>query len=394
MPHPRAGRHDVLVVVPAYGRSKQLGRCLASLHGLEVTVVDDGSPATSEVEDVVKLHAARLVRHAHNRGPAAARNSGWRDAATALVAFVDSDCEAPDGWLDGLVPHFDDPKVAAVAPRIMSRTRRGGLLARFEVACSALDMGRSPELVRPDGRLTFVPTATLVVRRSALDSVSFDETLHFGEDVDLVWRLVDHGWHVRYDPTIEISHESRTTLRSWGERRYRYGRSATGLARKHPGRLAPLRISTWSAASLTLIALGQFGLAGSVSALAAIRLHKRLGDVGAPPRMAAELIALGLLADGVAVGHTLRREWWPLGALGIVAARRSRIARLATAAVLGPVLWEWLKNRPALDPLRYTALRLLADALYGTGVLTSAVSERTIAPLRPSLRGRRAASER
>ena len=46
-------------------------------------------------------------------------------------------------------------------------------------------------------KVSYVPTAALLVRRAALDSVTpgggavFDPALRYGEDVDLVWRLHD-----------------------------------------------------------------------------------------------------------------------------------------------------------------------------------------------------------
>lgn len=388
MPRPRVGPHDVGVVVPTYGHPEQLTRCLGSLGGHEVVVVDDGSLEGAAISEVARAHGARLIVHARNRGPGAARNSGWHESGAALIAFVDSDCEAQPGWIDQLVPHFDDPDVAAVAPRVVPTASRGGLLARFEIACSALDMGAAPRLVRPGGRVAFVPTAALMVRRSVLEEVGFDESLRFGEDVDLVWRIADRGWHVRYDPRTCVAHESRTRIVTWAGQRFRYGRSAATLSTRHPGRLAPLRMSAWNLGSLALVGLRKYGSAAATASLATILLGNRLRSTGAPARMAPELVASGVFADAVALGHTLRREWWPLGAAAIAASPVSRIARLATVLMIGPLLWEWWHRRPEIDPVRYVAIRLLADAAYGAGVLSSVWTEVTLAPLAPSLRRR------
>ncbi len=65
-----------------------------------------------------------------NVGPAGARNAGLAAVHSPLVAFVDSDCVPADGWLGPLLGHFDDPVVAAVAPRIVS----AGRPRRFEAA--------------------------------------------------------------------------------------------------------------------------------------------------------------------------------------------------------------------------------------------------------------------
>ena len=63
--------------------------------------------------------------------------------------------------------------------------------------------------------------------------VRFDETLRYGEDVDLIWRLLDQGHRVVYDPSVVVLHHEADVLR----RRFRYGTSAAPLAARHPTRL-------------------------------------------------------------------------------------------------------------------------------------------------------------
>jgi GT2 family glycosyltransferase len=100
----------------------------------------------------------------------------------------------------------------------------------------------------------------MVARRTALDQVAgFDETLRYGEDVDLVWRLIARGWSVRYDPSVAANHSAPSSLASRAARRYRYGTSAGPLARRHgaavsgpalSGLVAPLRVFTLRKAGL------------------------------------------------------------------------------------------------------------------------------------------------
>lgn len=56
----------------------------------EVVVVDDGSPDREGVAAVAAEAGARLVRHGLNRGPAAARNTGWRATDRPVVLFFDA----------------------------------------------------------------------------------------------------------------------------------------------------------------------------------------------------------------------------------------------------------------------------------------------------------------
>ena len=91
----------VSVVVPTYGRAHAIRDCVAALQaqdadGLEIVVVDDGSPVP--VADLpVTPHPLRLLRQ-DNAGPAAARNRGVDAARGELVCLTDDDCRPDPGW--------------------------------------------------------------------------------------------------------------------------------------------------------------------------------------------------------------------------------------------------------------------------------------------------------
>ncbi len=124
---------------------------------LSVVVVDDGSRDGGAVAAVARAYGARLVRRERSGGPGVARNDGLREVETEFVAFLDSDTVPPPGWIDALAGHFDDPRVAAVAPRVR-----------------ALGGGRSPLDMGPGRKVAYVPSAALVVRREALPVDPFD----------------------------------------------------------------------------------------------------------------------------------------------------------------------------------------------------------------------------
>ena len=387
---------DVDIVVPCYERPELLDACLASLRetapGVRIVVVDDASPSPL-VGEVARAHGATVVRHETNSGPAAARNTGAREANSPIVAFVDADCVATAGWLPTLFGHFEDPRVAAVAPRISPRSSRRTLLSRYEAVRSALDMGPRAELVKPGAPRGFLPSAALVVRVSELPQ--FDERLRVGEDVDLVWRLVDAGALVRYEPNAVITHEIRPGARRWAAQIFSYGTSAAELDRRHPGRLTPARLSFWNVTAAVVLCLPRHRAAGAAAAGATIAgasalLARTLRTASVDPRVAPVIVGKGLLSDAAASGHLLRREWWPVGWLALVAAPRSRVARAAAAAMLVPTVREWLDRRPAVDLPRYLLLRLIEDASYGSGVIAGALRSCRPGVLVPRVRPPRA----
>jgi mycofactocin system glycosyltransferase len=363
--------------------ANNVARLLASLARLNAVVVDDASIDFGSLQSVADHAGIMVVRHEQNLGPAAARNTGLRHTVSPVVAFIDSDCIASPEWPASLLHHFLDPSVAAVAPRVMPTEDGGTFLERYERTRSSLDMGDRPDLVRAGSRLGFVPSAALLARRSALGENAFDERLRLGEDVDLIWRLTEAGWLVRYDPAIVVQHQTRARPGDWLRRRYQYGTSAPDLEARHPGRLAPARPSAWNVAVIVLVATGHPVLGVAVISAAGALLWRQLRPLPQSPALATRTVGQGLLADAAAIGQMLRREWWPVGVVALAVSPRSKPARLAAACMLVPIALEWVKGPPPLDPIRYAFLRLVDDAAYGTGVIASSLAKRELRPLIP-----------
>jgi len=387
---------DVTVVVPVRDRQAELARCLAGLARLpRVIVVDDGSADPDAITRVAAGSGARVLRRPVNGGPGAARNTGLGAAQTPLVAFLDSDCAAGPGWLDRLLPHFADPAVGAVAPRIVPAEDGRTWLARYEGASSTLDMGARASIVRPGSRVPYVPGAALVVRKAAAGA-GFAEDMPVGEDVDFVWRLAAAGWRVRYEPDAVVPHQHRVRLGAWFARRKDYGTSAAPLELRHPGAVRPLYVSGWTALAWLAAASGRPAegavVSGAAIALLAGRLARLTGEpwpgpdpktAGTAWRLAARLAGGGTAAAGRPLGSAISRTWWPVAAPAAIAVRRLRLP--LAALVLVPPLLDWLDRRPPLDPARYVAARLLDDIGYSLGVWQGCARHRTIRPLLPVL---------
>jgi mycofactocin glycosyltransferase len=389
---------DVTVVIPVRDRPAELALCLSGLRSPQpaprVLVVDDGSADPAAVAAVAGDAGADYLLRPVNGGPAAARNTGLAAAGTPLVAFLDSDCVPGPGWLDRLLPHFADPVVAAVAPRIVPYEPGGGTgltwLARYEGVSSTLDMGAVPSIVRPGAKVPYVPGAALVVRTAAVpDGAGFAEHLPVGEDVDFVWRLTGRGWHVRYEPAATVAHQHRVRLGRWFARRMDYGTSAAPLEQRHPGTLPAVAMSGWTAAAWAAAAAGGpvagpvagAAITAAATALLARRLAPLTGDQTWP--VATRLAAGGTVAAGRLLGSTLSRAWWPVAVPVAVAVPRLRWP-LATLVLAPPVL-GWAERRPPLDPVRYVSARLLDDVAYSLGVWQGCLRHRTARPLLPKL---------
>ena len=283
--HPRPGPRalDATVVIPVRDRA-------VNLKGPgPFMLVDDGS------REPVVCEGATVVRRETSGGPAAARNDGIAHVESEFVAFLDSDCVPPDDWIERLGGHFDDPRVAAVAPRIR-----------------ASDGGRSPLDLGPGRNVRYLPSAALIVRRSA--QPWFDPALRYGEDVDLIWRLQKAGWRFRYEPDVVVLHDERDRIK----RRFLYGTSAAPLAARHPDKIKHVTLRPWPVATLLLARRPKWAALAYLAhtALLARTLHAK----GVPVRLAPAWTANALVQTvaqfarltspygaGVAFGHVVSK---------------------------------------------------------------------------------------
>lgn len=361
---------DVAVIIPARAPRVPLRPLLDALSdAAEIVVVDDGSDPPI---DLLGSVGVRVLRNEATVGASASRNRGLAETSTPIVAFVDSDIVPRPGWFAALLAHFDDPTVGMVAPRVRAIEGDGGPIDLYERTESPLDRGRRGSYARLDGRLSYVPSATLLVRRTAAEEVNgFDEGLRLGEDVDLVWRMLDAGWRIRYEPAAEVGHHDRTTVKSFATRRFQYGYSAALLATRHGDAVSPVRASRLSAALWVLLGAGRWRMAAATFAISTVRLGRTLPPLPGNRRRAIRVSARSQFRLGRTLLRVTTRFWSPLTACLLAA--RPEIRRRWAGAAFCAWLLDWRAGSARLDPVRFIAVRLLDDFAYNGGVLVGCV---------------------
>lgn len=384
---PPLDRPSVTFVVPIRDRPRQLRRLLVSIgHGHPVVVVDDASVDRRAVATVASEFGATVIELPANVGPSGARNAGLAMVQTDFVVFVDSDVVVDPAALPILLRHFGDPRVAVAAPRIVGLPeKRSTWLGRYEEARSSLDLGRDPASVRPKSPVSWVSSTFLVARVSAIGS-GFDADMTVGEDVDFVWRLVEQGSRVVYEPAATVAHEHRTALVEWMSRKAFYGTGAHELALRHPTDIAPAILAPWSAGLLlALMAQRRWSVpvAAAITVLTGARIARKLSSSERPVRNAAILTSNGVASTLVQGTALLLRHWWP--ATAVLAIGSKRVRRAVIVAALADTLIEQVRVRPGLDPVRFAVARRLDDLAYGAGVWLSAIRGRSVTALLPHI---------
>lgn len=184
-------RLPVCVVIPAYNRAAELGRSLASVWAqrpnlpAEVIVVDDHS--TDDTAAVADSLGARVIRHAENRGPAAARNTALRATDCEWVAFLDSD----DEWLPHHLAHLWDIRAqhALVGGSAFYRTGDGsGDRFSGPVTRRPMEFESSDRLI---STLNFFTTSGCMVKRDVALEVGGFAHWWGAEDFDLWLRVLE-----------------------------------------------------------------------------------------------------------------------------------------------------------------------------------------------------------
>ncbi len=240
---------ELSVIIPTCNRKDKLLRCLQMLARqslpaaqFEVVVVDDGSSdGTEEFLRAQKTpFALRHFRQA-NKGPAAARNRGIREACGRILVFLGDDIYAPPDFLGDHLRHhrlFPDDREALlghiawddelpVTPFMEFITGPAG--AQF-----AFGTIRNPEDV--DYLHFYTSNVSLKKKFLEMERPVFDEGyVHAAyEDTDLGHRLQQRGMRLRYRSRIEVCHDHPTDPGRFSQRQFRAGQMAVRFAAKFP----------------------------------------------------------------------------------------------------------------------------------------------------------------
>jgi histidinol-phosphate phosphatase family protein len=310
---------DATIVIPTIGRPS-LHRLIAALERgdgprpAQVIVVDD-RPTPRDL--ALDTGLTVKVLDSGGRGPAAARNVGWRAADTRWICFLDDDVLPTPTWLSGL------------AADLAAADARGAVGSQGRLDVPRSTGGRPADDEQRTLRLATAQwiTADMAYRRDVLVDVGgFDARFPraYREDSDIALRITDAGHTIaagarrcehpvapatwRTSLRVQIGNQDNALMRR------KFGARWRNRIGEGPGRMPAHSVTTAAAvAALTAAVLRTRGPASGAGAVWAVltgefTLRRSRGGARTLSEFGRILLS-SMLIPPLAVSHRMIGEW-------------------------------------------------------------------------------------
>lgn len=213
----------VTVIIPAYNEGAMVLKSIESVldaayprERLELFVVDDGSKDDTwkYIEDAAARYpeSVTAVRFPENRGKRAALACGFESARGDFIVTLDSDSVIDPDALLALMGPFRNPKVGAVAGKVLVYNKADGLIPRmlhirflltFDVL-RAVESSYGTVYCTPGALSAYRAAAVRVVLPQWLNQHFLGSRCTFGEDRALTNYLLDAGFDTVYQGSARV----------------------------------------------------------------------------------------------------------------------------------------------------------------------------------------------
>jgi GT2 family glycosyltransferase len=222
--------HELIsVIIPSYQPDRKLADCLDSIlstssgRRFEVWVVDSTpDDITGSIRGCLDDSRVHLLRSPRRLLPGEARDMGVGQAKGDILVFIDADCIASGGWLDGLV----DGLLRSGAGVCGGSVENGTPDSYFGTADYLSEFGEyTPR--NPSRSVRFVPSCSMALSREVWSRAGgFPAGIATGEDVALGKRIIDLGMEIRFIPQAVIYHQNQTGAGDFCTKQYRLARGS------------------------------------------------------------------------------------------------------------------------------------------------------------------------
>jgi len=235
-------RPAVAVLIPAYNEEKVIERTVRSVLDsdyprLRVIAIDDGSKDSTL--EITRTAFAREIREGRvtiltkpNSGKADALDYGLEQVTEELFVGIDADTLIAPDAISRLVPHFGNPKVAAIAGNAKVGNRVN-LWTRWQALEYITSQNFERRALNTLNAVSVVPGAIGAWRTSAVRAAGGYQRDTVAEDADLTMALLQAGYLVNYEDRALAYTEAPTTANGLMRQRFRWSFGIMQAVWKH-----------------------------------------------------------------------------------------------------------------------------------------------------------------
>jgi glycosyltransferase involved in cell wall biosynthesis len=229
------------IIVPVYNRPQEIDELLESLtqqdfqDDFEVIVVEDGS-TDSSVEVVKKYTNSLQINYffKENSGAGASRNYGMERANGNYFIILDSDVIVPTQYLTEVSKALKDNFTDAFGGPDAAHPNFTSLQKAINYSMTSfLTTGGIRGKKKGVGK--FQPRSfNLGLSKAAFEKTNGFSKLKVGEDIDLTFRLWEHGFKTQLIERAFVYHKRRSTIKQFFKQTFAFGTARPVLNKRYP----------------------------------------------------------------------------------------------------------------------------------------------------------------
>jgi len=241
--YPKGKPEPVSVIIPCFNASKTIGKTIESILNLdypkkmlEIIVVDDCS--TDDSTKVVKKYTkkyknVRLIINKRNSGGSAEpTNIGIKAAKYDYITVTDDDSSPQPDALKKMIGFLQrDKKVAAVTCSVLAKKPKKFIQKLQSIEYLVIAFGR--KLFDLIDSVYVTPGPFALYRKKTIIEIGLFDTKNLTQDIEIVWRLIAHGYKARMCLSARVYSETPEKFRVWFKQRIRWNIGGTQSILQH-----------------------------------------------------------------------------------------------------------------------------------------------------------------
>lgn len=209
------------VLIGSRNRPKSLQRCVESVlaqryNPFEIVILDDASDDPSAYAYLVNQigdERVRLISSTQQLGVAGGRNYLFQQATGDVFFVIDDDVELLNvDTLEHLATIFSqDASIGIVACKIVDIHKN---VCRKLLPFSQSTLRRFPSIEERAQMVSYFLGGAHGIRRLVIETCGGYQPnlIYGGEELDLSYRIIDHGWKIYYEPAITVHHYPESSV--------------------------------------------------------------------------------------------------------------------------------------------------------------------------------------